>query len=1402
MKGHGANYFSSIIENISDLIIIIDEKGEIKYSSPSCEKILGYDETEFSGKNVFTFIHPEDLDDALKKLDDLLATPEQSQRLALRIRHKDTTYRNIISTRKNLLNHPEIKGIILTGEDITDISQLQNSLQRTTKLLDEITAISLVGGWEYDVIKKKMFWTNETFNIHEFDPSLFSSEAEAAEYIEKSIQAYHPDDKARIMESFNRCVEEGVEYDIASRFITASGKKIWIRTIAKPVIEDGRTVKVIGTFADITKEKKREILLNARLELEEYSYIATLDDFLNKLLDEAENLTDSRIGFYHFVNDDQETLTLQTWSTNTLKNMCTAEGKGLHYSISKAGVWAESFITRKPVIHNDYVSLRNKKGLPPGHAPIIRELVIPVVRNNNVVAILGVGNKENNYDKEDLNIATQLAELSFSCVERLKSQNIILERERHLEALFENSPISIWEEDFSSVKKSFDDLKKQGVADLRKYLDENPSVLVDLASMVKVESINNASVKLLASESKNDVYKNLTKYFNTDSLEVFKEEMVAFWNGASNFQAEIPITRIDGKKIVLSLHVNVLPGHTNTLNKVMVSFIDITEAKYAERTLKEAADLTSKKNSELEDKNQELRRAREATLNIIEDLSVEIEERKRSELALKQSEANNRAITETANDSIITTDTSGKILSWNNASQTIFGFENSEMMGNAFDKILFERHDGKNIKVFRKMVEAANKEGVGNTINLTGKRKNGNEFPAELSMSKWESEEKTYFTVIIRDVTERVNAENELIKQKKLAESIVDNIPIMIAYFNEKGEFEFVNKQWEKVLGWSLDEIKKTPDIMKEFYPDEKLRNNVIEFMMKAEPYWLDMVTRIKDGTFINTSWINVKLPDGRSIGIGQDITQRKISEENLKKLNFGLQLAIEGGDLGTFDADIANGKVEVNERYLSMIGYSRDEIQMTNDFWKSIVHPDDQSKVLEMSKKIESGELEWMEAHYRARHKSGKWIWILDRAKGFNYNSEGKPTRAAGTHRDITESKIAEEELNRFFDLVPVMVCVASNGKFDKINNAWESVLGYSKEEMIGTAFTDYIHPEDIEPTLKEVQTQIGGGLTINFINRYRAKNGEYKLLEWVAGPSPDGVKLYAAARDITEKAKSDLELKKYREHLEELVEHRTEEIDSINRTLLQEIELKKEAEQKLKSALETEKELNKFKSNFISTASHQFRTPLTSILMSTGMLQKYSGAWDKEKIDEYFERIKRSINNLRGLMDDVISINRSEMGKNIFNPSRTNLKECCEKIIEEVKIFLIDKQEILFEYKPKKLFYNIDGKQIELMLHNLLFNALKYSPDGGKIVLHIEEVKGNLVLTISDRGIGVPEEDLPYLFEPFHRGSNAEDIEGTGLGLSIVKHAVELHRGKISVDSVIGEGTIFKIDLPLIPE
>ncbi len=237
------------------------------------------------------------------------------------------------------------------------------------------------------------------------------------------------------------------------------------------------------------------------------------------------------------------------------------------------------------------------------------------------------------------------------------------------------------------------------------------------------------------------------------------------------------------------------------------------------------------------------------------------------------------------------------------------------------------------------------------------------------------------------------------------------------------------------------------------------------------------------------------------------------------------------------------------------------------------------------------------------------------------------------------------------------------------------------------------------------------------------------------------------------------------------------------------------------LRIKLEKEKELNELKSRFVSMTSHEFRTPLTTIMGSADLLEYYSDKWSEDKKQSHLQRIQNAVQHMIELLDDVLLIGKAEAGKLKFNPSPLDLDQFCLDLIEELQPNASNHHSLTFVNHTQDIKANLDEKLLRHILSNLLSNAIKYSPDGGTVNFQVFCQNDWLSFQVQDFGIGIPEKDLPHLFESFYRANNVGDIPGTGLGLAIVKNFVDLQDGKIAVESEVGVGTTFTVKIPFHP-
>ena len=249
----------------------------------------------------------------------------------------------------------------------------------------------------------------------------------------------------------------------------------------------------------------------------------------------------------------------------------------------------------------------------------------------------------------------------------------------------------------------------------------------------------------------------------------------------------------------------------------------------------------------------------------------------------------------------------------------------------------------------------------------------------------------------------------------------------------------------------------------------------------------------------------------------------------------------------------------------------------------------------------------------------------------------------------------------------------------------------------------------------------------------------------------------------------------------------------------IIRDITERKRAETDIRNALDKEKQLNELKSRFVSMASHEFRTPLATILSSAELLEHYRHKWSKEKSTKHLHQIQQSVKHMTELLNDILLIGKAEAGKIDFNPQPLNVSQFCQEIIEGIQI-TSDHHQIIFQTQDPDQIIDVDKKLFRHIFNNLLSNAIKYSPQRGNVQVDLQFSQAKeAILSVKDEGIGIPLEEQDQMFDSFDRASNVGTIAGTGLGLAIVKRAVEIHHGSITFTSVLDAGTTFIVTLPL---
>jgi PAS domain S-box-containing protein len=406
--------------------------------------------------------------------------------------------------------------------------------------------------------------------------------------------------------------------------------------------------------------------------------------------------------------------------------------------------------------------------------------------------------------------------------------------------------------------------------------------------------------------------------------------------------------------------------------------------------------------------------------------------------------------------------------------------------------------------------------------------------------------------------------------------------------------------------------------------------------------------------------------------------------------------------------------------------------------------------------------------------------------------DTNGKAIRMIGAMEDITERKNVEEQ-NRLLieennrnkniqlneaknmyrllaDNTVDLVCLHNlDTTFEYISPSILKLMGFTPEELIGELPMNFVHPKDLELIQHSFTSFITEEEDENaYVEaRFRNNKGEYVWFEVkarIVKENGNPISFQTSARNITQQ---------------------------------------KEVQYAMKKALAQERELNELRTNLVSTISHEFRTPMTTIRTSAELIEMYIEGHNfvhSAQLQKRINTITEEIDRIVELMNAVLTISKDDAGKTNFNPTIFDLKQICLDVIETSYSHQLGGRKVQTFFEGDNFTVFADKNLMEYSLFNLLNNAFKYSEGAGDILLNLSSKNNEIEIQIIDFGIGIPEKDIPKLFNTFFRASNTEGIQGTGLGLYIVKTFTERNSGSIQVTSELGKGTQVTLNFPLL--
>jgi PAS domain S-box-containing protein len=382
----------------------------------------------------------------------------------------------------------------------------------------------------------------------------------------------------------------------------------------------------------------------------------------------------------------------------------------------------------------------------------------------------------------------------------------------------------------------------------------------------------------------------------------------------------------------------------------------------------------------------------------------------------------------------------------------------------------------------------------------------------------------------------------------------------------------------------------------------------------------------------------------------------------------------------------------------------------------------------------------------------------------------DGQITGAVGVGFDITVLKMAlealrqsEQQYRHLIEQAFEGIIVLTDGRPSLINDSACDLLGFTREELQRHRLSELIHPDDMLRILKARDELMTGNRGLAEF-RIRHKEGHWISVEGSAVQLDDG-QLQIALRDVTDRtqaAQAALE------------------------------------QQRLRAELEKEQAINKLKTQLMRRIAHEFRTPLATMRSASDMLTDYAAQLTVEQQHERLRVIQSEITRLTVMLDDIAEAVRTSFTALAFQPQPVNLNHLCQRLIDDLRATRAANHQLIYTVESADHVAEGDEKILETVIGNLLSNAIKYSPPQSQVELRLSSTDDQVVVQVKDEGIGIPPEDLEFIFEPFYRGGNFGQISGIGLGLTIVRDGVEAHSGRIEVSSAPGQGTSFTLRLP----
>jgi PAS domain S-box-containing protein len=1389
--------FRNIVEQSTEGISVANEDGIVVEWNQSLQKITGLKSKDALGKNIWDIqikmnLKEQQTPEIYKQLKENLikflktgSMPYAGKQMVREYLHPDGSTKFI---QGSVFPIKTTKGFMLgsISSDVSESKKAEELIKQSEKKFR--TLVANIPGASYRCDYEPN-WTMQYLSDKIEELTGYA----ASDFLNNTVRTYasiiHPDDKKMVEEVVFGAVDKKEPFSMEYRIIHVNGEERWIFENGQGVFDEKDNVLFLdGVLFDATERKRAEKL------------IRNSEANLKSLIDNREDYIWSLDRNYNYIAFNK---TYAGWYLNTYKHEV------------KNGMSATKNLSPE---ENDFWIAKYDSAFQGENVTF--ELMYPIEGQDHhfMISINPIYTD---------GVITGASTINSDITERKQAEEALRESLDRSTALFEHAAIPIWDEDFSKVKKYIDKLREQGVEDFKTYFQKKPKEIGYVSSLVKVRDVNQSSLNFYNVRNKEELNKYLPDWFMEESLEVFRDEIVALAGGADQYECEIPV-RTPQKEIKhLSVNLSILPDNKEPWDRVFVSFIDITERKQAEEKLRSSEKYLSD-------------------------------------------------LTNTVADPIFTVNMPERKIEFaNNAVTQLFGYKAMEILGNT-TRLLYpnEKQYLKFRKKLKKAVEENKRQIKAEQQLIT---KNGKIIWTEIIVSFLYSKNQLDKVIsVVRDITERKRAEENL--QRRAQELTAFNI--LSQRVSSSLSIEQVSKETIRTVAEAVN-----PDLVLLFLRDGD-NLTLIGFGPQKTKYLHSDTSVHRVGECLCGLAISKRKPlYSKNIDEDARCTWEKCKKAGLRSY---AALPLRSGDNVIGVLGLASATLRDFSLQASFIETLSNEVAI--GLQNALLYEQVNSRVHELSILLEinrtlavtlnkqivlqtiidsatqlnelgSGAIYLLEGdnvylgatspplpaslpnelrrealadhpHIKKCVTKRNYVYLPDTATADLTPAE----RTASESRGLRSVLYLPMELEKRVIGVLILATIGKTRDFDESEiNLYRALSSQAALAVENASLYESVqkHAEELEQRVAERTSELKQSEE-NLKAQYKGipvptytwqavgrdlilKDFNDAALEITGGGVSNFVnvsaeKMYADMPDVLNDLRRCYNKKTNIEKEMPYLFKSTDEIKYLavkyafvppDNVLVhtEDITERKRAEENLKEANIRLQEADRLKSVFLASMSHELRTPLNSIIGFTGVLLMGLTGELKPEQKKQLSMVKISANHLLNLINDILDISKIEAGKAELFLEEFSFPKILKEVVDVFDLTAKEKKVGLFSQVPKNVILYSDKRRVKQVLMNLVSNAIKFTDKGSVKVIGRKIKNDKLKVNVIDTGRGIKKERMNTLFTPFQQIdiSLTKDIEGTGLGLYLSKNLLILLGGSISVKSEYGKGSEFTFVLPL---